>query len=83
MTVGFKCFINEIVDVSREAGTDTFTVTIGFIFLSNSPSHNEISFSAPWGSDWRLMARSAITAWILENLGEAVDGVVFPDLIAL
>lgn len=76
----FKAFIYRIDSVETDDGT-LFDVRIEFRFLNHTtPSTNLLTFTATWGSDWRLMAKAAIQNWATTALGETVDGVVFPDL---
>lgn len=79
----FKAFVYRI-DAVETADAVNFEVRIEFRFLNPaSPSTNLLTFTAPWGSDWRLMAKSAIQDWATTALGETVDGVVFPDLTTI
>lgn len=75
-----KAFISRVLQVNKSAEADQFDVMIEVTLLGSVDTAVNLTFTAPWGSDWRLMARQAIVNWATDNYSEPVDGVVFPDL---
>lgn len=75
-----KAFVSRVLQVNRSAQDGDFDVMIETTLLGNSDTAVNLTFTAPWGSDWRLMARQAIADWAATNYPEPVDGIVFPDL---
>jgi hypothetical protein len=75
-----KAFVSRVLQVNKTADTSAFDVMLEVTLLGATDTAVNLTFAAPWGSDWRLMARQAISAWATTNYDEPVDGVVFPDL---
>lgn len=75
-----KAFVSRVLQVNKSAEADQFDVMIEVTLLGTVDTAVNLTFTAPWGSDWRLMARQAIISWAVDNYSEAVDGIVFPDL---
>lgn len=75
-----KAFICRVLQVNKVTGGSNFDIMIEVTLLGAVDTSINLTFSAPWGSDWRMMARQAIIDWAVNNYSESVDGVVFPDL---
>lgn len=75
-----KAFICRVLQVNQAAQTGNFDVMIEVTLLGAVDTAVNLTFTAPWGSDWRMMARQAIFDWAVINYSEVVDGIVFPDL---
>lgn len=75
-----KAFVSRVLQVNRAPQDGYFDAMLEVTLLGSTDTAVNLTFTAPWGSDWRLMARQAITDWAVNNYTEAVDGVVFPDL---
>ena len=75
-----KAFVSRVLQVNKSAEADQFDVMLEVTLLGTTDTAVNLTFTAPWGSDWRLMARQAIIDWATTNYSEAVSGVVFPDL---
>ena len=75
-----KAFVSRLLQVNRDIDEGNFVVMVEVTLLGTTDTAVNLSFVAPWGSDWRLMARQAISEWASQNYPESVDGVVFPDL---
>lgn len=75
-----KAFISRVLQVNRSAAEGSFDVMVEVTLLGDTDTAVNLTFTAPWGSDWRMMARQAIADWATTNYPEVIDGVVFPDL---
>ena len=75
-----KAFVSRVLQVNRSAQENHYDLSIEVTLLGNTDTGVNLEFTAPWGSDWRMMARQAISEWAVTNYPDAVDGVVFPDL---
>lgn len=75
-----KAFVSRVLQVNRAAQDGYFDVMLEVTLLGNTDTAVNLTFTAPWGSDWRLMARQAIADWATSNYPEIIDGIVFPDL---
>lgn len=75
-----KAFVSRVLQVNRAQLENNFDVMLEVTALGTTDTAVNLTFTAPWGSDWRLMARQAIIAWAQTNYTDAIDGVVFPDL---
>ena len=75
-----KAFVSRVLQVNRATTADQFDVMLEVTLLGGTDTAVNLTFTAPWGSDWRLMARSAIIGWAADNYPDGIDGVVFPDL---
>lgn len=75
-----KAFVSRVLQVNKAAEDGQFDVMMEVTLLGTVDTAVNLTFTAPWGSDWRLMARQAIMNWGNDNYAEPIDGVVFPDL---
>ncbi len=76
-----KAFVSRVLQVNKDgAPAGSFSVSVEVTLLGDVDTAVNLTFVAPWGSDWRMMARQAIQEWAQGNYGEPIDGVVFPDL---
>ena len=75
-----KAFVSRVLQVNKSTEVDQFDVMMEVTLLGDIDTAVNLTFTAPWGSDWRLMARQAIVNWAVDNYSESVDGIVFPDL---
>ena len=79
-----RAFIKNIQNVIPTETPDTYMYFIEIaVYGTDLVTGAVIQFEAPWGADWRNMARSAILAWAADpasNVNQSIDGVVFNDL---
>jgi hypothetical protein len=77
-----KAFVSRVLQINRGAAENEFNVSIEVTIMGVTQDTGvNLSFTAQWGSDWRMMARQAIIEWNANNgTGDVVDGVVFPDM---
>ena len=80
-------FVKGIGAVTTGTTANSYGVQLDVIFVhadGQYPMHN-ISFEASWGSDWKLLARSAIEAFACEGnqFVEPVTRIVFSDFSCL
>lgn len=75
-----KAFVSRVLQVNKSAEDSNFDVMLEVTLLGTVDTAVNLTFTAPWGSDWRLMARQAIINWGNDNYPEPIDGIVFPDL---
>lgn len=79
-----KAFISRVQQVNRGANENEFILQIEVSVMGSFDTGVNLQFTAPWGADWRLMARTAINNWNVDSAnggtGEVIDGVVFPDM---
>ena len=79
-----KAFIKNIQSVLPTEVADSFMYQLEIaVYGQDINTGAVVQFVAPWGADWRNMAREAIVAWGADpasNLPEPITGVVFQDL---
>lgn len=74
------CFIKSIDGVENLNLNDTYRVTFSGFLMDTSNSQFMVTFDAVKGSDWGIQARTAVSTWAFNTLGEVVDLVILPNL---
>ena len=75
-----KAFVSRVLQVNKSLTEGQYDLSIEVTLLGEVDTAVNLGFTAPWGADWRMMARQAVIEWAVGNYGEPIDGVVFPDM---
>lgn len=77
-------FVQSINGVSAGSVAESYRLEINVVVIDSAGLNTgyAIGYEAPWGADWKLLAREAVTAYTAEGNGlgiEPVTRIVFSD----